>query len=131
VIYKEAKFETSSIELLRKVQEGKMAAVTSSVTSLELMLDMNASGFTDQSEEAVAAIEDIPSLVIIPLDQEMSKNAARHVLKDKMTIHDAYHLATALGSLSRYFVTRDEGLMKKIKKYVKVMTPEEIIKIGH
>jgi predicted nucleic acid-binding protein len=131
VVYKESDFERSSAELLNRIQEGKIVAVTSSVTSLEIILDMDLSGFRDQTEAAVAAVEDIRCLSIVPLDQEMAKSSARHILKDRITVHDAYHLATALGSQVLYFVTRDAALSRKIKKYVKVVTPEEILKIQH
>lgn len=102
-------------------------AITSSVTLLEIILDMSASGFADQAEVAIAALEDLRALAILPLDGAMSKTAAKHVLDDEITIHDAYHLATALHSKASYFVTRDLALMKKIRKYISVTAPEHIL----
>jgi hypothetical protein len=49
------------------------------------------------------------------------------VLKDKLTIHDAYHLATAIMEHASFFMTRGSSLAKKIKNYVEASTPEEII----
>lgn len=83
-------------------------------------------GMESKQREALSALEDIQSLSIVPLDKDMCREAARHVLKDKITVHDAYHLATALRSGVEYFVTRDKPFSSKIKKYVAVVTPEEI-----
>lgn len=127
VIYKESRFGTKSAELLRRVQTREKQAITSAVTLLELLLDMAESGFGDQTEVAIAALEDLIALTIVPLDKAMSKTAAEHVLQDNLTIHDAYHLATALHSQASHFVTRDRNLSRKIAKYVKVVTPEEVI----
>lgn len=130
MIYKEARFKAKSADLLRKIQAQEIQATTSAVTLLELMLDMANSGFEDQIEAAVSALQDLPALTILPLDKSMSKTAAEHVLKDKITVHDAYHLATALHSGASYFVTRDEGLSSKIRKYVRIVAPEEIAKFS-
>lgn len=129
VIYKEPKFRVKSAELLRKVQAEEVTAITSAVTLLEVVLDMSMVGFKDQTEPAIAAIEDLYALTIVPLDKAMSKAAAQHVLDDKITVHDAYHLATALHSRVSSFVTRDASLSKKIRKYVKVTTPEETVSL--
>ena len=104
----------------------EVTAITSSVTLLEVILDMAASGFADQTELAVAALEDLRALTIVPLDKAMSKTAAKHVLDDGITIQDAYHLATALQSGVSCFVIRDTGLAKKIGKYVKAVSPEDL-----
>lgn len=130
VIYKEPKFKDESAELLNKIQTQEVQAVTSSVTVLEIMLDIAKSGFADLVEVAVAAVEDLRGLNIVPLDKEMSKLAAEHVLQDKLTIHDAYHLATALHSNVSYFVTRDHGLSKKIERHVKTIFPDDLALSG-
>jgi predicted nucleic acid-binding protein len=57
----------------------------------------------------------------------MAKEAAKYVLKDKLTIHDAYHLATALNLGASCFVTRDEALFRKAKSYLKTIKPEELL----
>ena len=126
VIYKEPKFKPKSADLLRRVQAEEVAATTSAVTLLEIILDMTSSGFADQTEVSIASIEDLRALTITPLDSAMSKAAATYVLEDKITIHDAYHLATAVHSKVLYFVTRDVVLSKKIRAHVKVVTPEEV-----
>jgi len=126
VIYKEPEFYEKSRDFLAKVHEGKHQTVTSSVTLLEIILDMAESGYTELSDKAVASIEDIHNLDITPLDKTMTQLAANYVLRDNLTIHDAYHLATALSQKAEAFITRDEELKKKIIRYIKAATPEEI-----
>ncbi len=127
VIYKEPKFESKSAELLRKIQAGELTAVTSAITLLEIMLDMATTAFAQQTEIALATLEDLRALTIVSLDGTMSKMAAKCVLEDKLTIHDAYHLATSLSVRTSYFVTRDARLAKKIGKYIIIVEPEEVL----
>jgi predicted nucleic acid-binding protein len=124
VVYKESGFGEGSSAFLKKIQSGKLQAITSSVTLLEVILDMVESGFSEVTELAVAAIEDLHNLEIVPLDHTMTKLAADHVTKDKLTIHDAYHLATARSRKANVFVTRDEELSRKAARYMKARVPE-------
>jgi predicted nucleic acid-binding protein len=126
VIYKEPMFKSESADLLRKIQAEDIKATTSAVTFLEIILDMARRGFADQTEVAISSVEDLRGLTIAQLDKTMSTAAATHVLKDNITIHDAYHLATALHSKVTHFVTRDIALSKKIRTYIDVITPEEV-----
>jgi len=125
VIYKEPVLREKSSSFLKRIHDGKLQAMTSSVTLLEVTLDMVESGFSDSAELAVASIEDIRNLEIVALDKTMTKLAADYVVKENLTIHDAYHLTTALCRKARAFVTRDEDLTSKIAKHIKVVAPEE------
>lgn len=126
VIYKEPGFYRESLELLKKIHKGEYSALTSSITLLEVILDMTESGYGELADKAVASIEDIRNLQIVALDKTMTKQATTFVLKDNLTIHDAYHLATALCHKAETFVTRDEKLRKKIIKYIKPLTLNKI-----
>ena len=125
VIYKEAVLNERSTVFLKKVHRGKLQALTSSVTLMEIVLDMVESGFSDVTEVAVASIEDLHNLEIVQLDHTMTKLAADHVIKEKLTIHDAYHLATATSRKTKVFVTRDQELSRKVARYMKATVPEE------
>ena len=125
VIYKEPVLNERSTVFLKKVHRGKLQALTSSVTLMEIVLDMVESGFSDVTEVAVASIEDLHNLEIVPLDHTMTKLAADHVIKEKLTIHDAYHLATATSRKTKVFVTRDQELSRKVARYMKATVPEE------
>lgn len=126
IIYREQGFYEKSVDFLQKVHSGKHQALTSSITLLEVTLDMAESGYIGLTDKAVASIEDVRNLDIVSLDKIMTKQAATFVLKDNLTIHDAYHLATALCQKAGAFVTRDEELQRKISRYVKTVTPGEI-----
>jgi predicted nucleic acid-binding protein len=125
VIYKESVLGERSSVFLKKIHAGKLEAITSSVTLLEIILDMVESGFSEAVEVAVASIEDLHNLEIVPLDHSMTKLAANHVVEDKLTIHDAYHLATATSRKAGGFITRDEQLSRKVSRYMKATVPEE------
>jgi predicted nucleic acid-binding protein len=125
VIYKETAFSEKSSVFLKKIHSGKLQGITSSVTLLEIILDMTESGFSEEAEVAVASVEDMQNLEIVPLDHTMTKLAAEHVIRDRLTVHDAYHLATATSRKARSFVTRDEPLSKKVARYVNAAVPEE------
>jgi len=127
IIYKEPKVYEKSRKFLEEIHIGNITALTSSVTLLELKLDLAEGGYPEIAEKATSLIEDVKNLEITPLDKTMTKLAADHVLKDKLTIHDAYHLATALCQRAETFITRDEELAEKIVKYIAVKIPEEIL----
>lgn len=126
VIYKEKNFYEKSKIFLEEINNGKYRAVTSSITLLEIALDMAESGYVELIDKAIASIEDIRNLEIISLDKTMTKQATIFVLRDKLSIHDAYHLSTALQQKAKAFITRDEELRKKVGRYIKTVTPEEI-----
>ncbi len=125
VIYRERKMLEASKKLLGKVEKGDLQAITSCVTLMEIKLDMVRSGHKGAADKAVALVEDIAGLTILSLDQTMVKVAAEHVLQDGLTVHDAYHLSTALCGNANTFVTRDEDLMKKISKHINATQPKE------
>ncbi len=124
IIYKEGSLGEGSSAFLKKIQSGRLQAITSSVTLLELILDMIDSGFSEVTEVAVASIEDLHNLEIVPLDHTMTRLAADHVTKERLTVHDAYHLATATLRKANVFVTRDEELSRKAGRYMKARVPE-------
>lgn len=126
VIYKEQDFHEKSMEFLQRVHDGEFRALTSSVTLLEIMLDMAESGYLELTNKAVASIEDMHHLEIASLSKTMTKQAAVIVVRDRLTVHDAYHIATALCMKSEAFITRDVELKRKIRGYIKTITPEEI-----
>ena len=127
LIYREPRFVEGSRRLLELVDGGRLRAVTSAVTLLEVKLDMAGRGSVEVGDKAVALIEDIGSLEIVPLGKLMVKTAADHVLREGLTVHDSYHLATALHMKSQAFITRDEHLRKKIVKLIDVKKPEDVL----
>lgn len=126
VIYKEKNFYEKSKNFLEEINNGKYQATTSSITLLEIALDMAESEYIELIDKAIASIEDIKNLEIVSLNKAMTKQAAIFVLRDNLSVHDAYHLSTALKLKVKAFITRDGELQKKINRYIKTITPEEI-----
>lgn len=126
VIYREAPLNEASGKLLEKVELGELQALTSAVTILEVKLVMARLGDWSAAGRAAAIIKDLKNLRIVPLNESTDDLAADHVVEDKITVHDAYHLATAVTEKAEIFVTRDEELGVKIRRYIKVMAPEEL-----
>jgi len=126
VIYREQRFYENSRNFLQKVHDGEHQALTSSITLLEVALDVEESGYLALVDKAIASIEDIRNLDVVSLDKTMTKQAATFVIKDDLTVHDAYHLATALCHKAEAFVTSDDEIQRKIGRYIKTMIPEKI-----
>ncbi len=127
VIYDEHGFAQGSEHLLRRIQEGKLVGTTSSVTLTEIALDLAKMGNRDKVDQALGLIERMPNLTICPLGSWTAKLAVKLVLDSGITIHDAYHGATAIEHKAEVFVTRDKYLAKKLKKAVEVSDPEALI----
>ncbi|MCL4435684.1 MAG: type II toxin-antitoxin system VapC family toxin [Thaumarchaeota archaeon] len=127
VIYNEHDFAQGSEHLLRSIQEGKLAGTTSSVTLTEIALDLAKMRNRDKIDQALGLIERMPNLTICPLGSWTAKLAVKLVLDSSITIHDAYHSATAIEHKADIFVTRDSYLAKKLKNAVKVSEPEVLI----
>lgn len=126
VIYKETGFYDGSRKFLELIQRGSFKAFTSSVTLLEVKLDMARSGCGDVADKALGLIEDVKNLEVTSLDRVMVKMAGDYVLRDGLTVHDAYHLATALCGKADGFISRDEELKGKIARHVHVKDPEDV-----
>lgn len=127
VLYDEQLFVTSSTQLLRNIQEGKLVGVTSSVTEAEIALDLAKTGNREKIDQALGLIEGMTNLTICPLDSWTAKLAVKLILDSGITIHDAYHSATAIEHKAHIFVTRDKSLKEKLKKVVRVSEPEALI----
>lgn len=112
--------------MLEGVQEGKLSALTSAVTETEISLDMAKTGNRGSIDQALRLIERMENLTISPLNSWTAKVAARLVLDSGLTIHDAYHVATAIENDASVFVTRDRTLRDRMRKTLKVSEPETV-----
>lgn len=126
VIYAEQPFFRSSEKLLEGVQEGKLSALTSAITETEISLDMDKTGNRGRIDQALRLIERMENLTISPLNSWTARMAARLVLDSGLTVHDAYHGATAIENEASVFVTRDRTLRDRLRKALKVSEPEAV-----
>lgn len=90
-----------------KLVEGKIKAVTSIITLVELL------SFSAEDKE-IEVIEDAfhstPNLTVFPLGREIGINAARIRRVYKFRLPDAVQLATALSTKADVFLTNDRRL---------------------
>jgi predicted nucleic acid-binding protein len=126
VIYDERPFVKGSRSLLEKVQAGKISGITSSITEMEIALDLEKTGNRESIDRTLRLIEGIENLSISPLGSLTARIAAKLVLGSQLTVHDAYHGATALENGAGVFVTRDKKLATKLGKLIKVLEPEAV-----
>ncbi len=127
VIYNEPQFMKASARLLGSIQTGKAEAITASITETEIGLDLAKTGNRDKIDTALRLIEGMTNLRICPLDPWGAKFAVSLVLDHGVTVHDAYHGASAIENKASIFVTRDRSLKKKLGKLMKVSEPEALM----
>lgn len=127
VIYNEPHYTTGSKRLLDAIQHGGLAGITSSVTETEIALDLSKTGNRDKVDQALTLIERMENLTICSLNPLTARLAIRFVLDLGMTIHDAYHSATAVENKASLFVTRDNSLAGKLAKTIRVAQPEAVV----
>lgn len=89
---------------------------------MEIKSTMAKLGDLGIADKAVAIIEPLENLNIAPLGGSTAKLAAGRVVKDGLTVHGAYRLATAITEKAEAFITRDD-LIGKIRKHLKAITP--------
>ena len=126
VIYAEPLFKRGSTLLLRAVQDGRLLGMTSSVTLMEVALDLAKTRNGDKIDQALSLIERTANLRVLPLDSLTVRLAAGLVLDNGITIHDAYHGATAIENNASVFVTRDRVLRDRLKDSISISEPEHV-----
>jgi predicted nucleic acid-binding protein len=127
VIYDEAPSARGSKLLLESIQSGRLQAITSSITETEVALDLASSGNRDKTDDALRLIERMENLTIYSLSSFVARLAAKLVLDSRLSIHDAYHCATAVENKADVFVTRDRPLGNKLRRMIDVSEPESIL----
>ncbi len=112
--------------MLEKIERGELGGITSSVTEIEIALDMEKTGNRENIDRALRLVERMNNLTICPLDSWTARMAAKFVFDSHLTVHDAYHGATAMVNGAGVFVTRDRTLGDRLKKMIKVLLPEAL-----
>jgi predicted nucleic acid-binding protein len=130
VIYDEPGYSKGSSALLHKIQEGTLVGITSAVTETEIGLDLANTGNSERIDRTLRLLERLENLTISPLGSLTARLAVRLTLERGMTVHDAYHSATAIESRTSVFVTRDRQLRNKLKDLVSVSKPEDLLEVS-
>jgi predicted nucleic acid-binding protein len=126
VIYDEKPLAKSSEELLNRIQEGEVLGITSSVTETEIALDLDNTGNRRRIDRALRLIESMRNLSISPLSSLTARLAVGLILDSQVTVHDAYHGATAIENGAAVFVTRDRTLGNRLRNMIKVAEPDSV-----
>jgi len=112
--------------LLERIQSGKLEGLTSAVTEMEVALDMEKTGNRERIDDALKLIERINNLTICHLSSWTARMTAKLVFDSHMTVHDAYHGATAMENGATVFVTRGRTLGDRLRTMIKTSAPEAI-----
>lgn len=124
VAREEPEFSAGSERLLRKVTEGKVEGLASSITLMEIKWALHEQGELEKAEKAVSLVEDI--VEIIPVDAEIAKEAIDTKIARKVELLDSIHVATARIQ-NAILVTRDTDLKKKCGGLTAAYSPEETV----
>lgn len=89
-------------------------ATSSSLVLVELLTLAHQRGNEDDARRLRTAVEELPGLVLIPLDTETAVTAARLRGTSNVGLGDAIHLATALRAGAAAFLTNDRRLMGRV-----------------
>jgi len=127
VIYNEPVYSKSSSSLLQRIQDGKLAGLTSSVTETEIGLDLANTGNSDRIDQALRLIEGMANLTISPLGSFAARLAVKLCIERGTTVHDAYHAATAIENKATVLITRDKHLTSKLKGLIEVSQPDDVL----
>ena len=106
------RFEPLLIDLFKLIQEGQLRAVTSELTLAEVLVKPLADGKTEICTAYTAAVQDSASLEVMPVTREVLVEAAGIRAKAGVRLPDAIHIATAVLSGCRSFLTNDKSIME-------------------
>ena len=96
------------------------------MTETEIGLDLAKTGNREKIDQALRLIERMQNLEICPLEPLTARLGVKFVLERGLTVHDAYHAATAVENKASIFVTRDQHLRKKLKDLIRTIEPESL-----
>jgi predicted nucleic acid-binding protein len=103
-------FEPLLRELFGKIQDAQLRAVTSELTLAEVLVKPLADGRTDVCTAYLAAVQDSEALEVVPVTRDVLIEAAGIRARLGVRLPDAIHVATALSSGCRSFLTNDRSI---------------------
>lgn len=99
-------------ELFRRIEDGRLHAVMSSLVLTELLVPAYREGKEQSAERLAAVLQNYPNLKIVPLSCDIAVKAARLRASHGLRTPDAIHVATALQEQCSGLVTNDHGLLR-------------------
>lgn len=105
-----AEFLPTVLPIFEAIAAGQVAAVTSALTLLEVMVLPLRNGDTATAQQYEKLLLHSRGLTLADIDHAVLRRAAELRATAKVRTPDAIQLATAICTSSRYFVTNDRAL---------------------
>lgn len=118
------RFVRQTVGLLSAVEQGKVAAVASTLVATECLSLPLAQGRNELVGRYRDLLRHFPNLALWPVDLDVAELAAQLRADHALRIPDALHLATALACGATAFVTADRRLQRVSEVPVVLMEPE-------
>jgi len=104
------RFQPLLRELFGKIQDAQLRAVTSELTLAEVLVKPLVDGRTDVCTAYLAAVQDSEGLEVVPVTRDVLVEAAGIRARLGVRLPDAIHVATAVLSGCRSFLTNDRSI---------------------
>jgi predicted nucleic acid-binding protein len=112
---------SAASDLLRSVEDGRLEAITSVVTLLEVMIRPLRLGRPEIADAYEALLGDIPNLSIVNLDARAARIGAELRATYGLRTPDAMQIAACLAHGAEAFITNDRRLRRVTGIDVKVL----------
>ena len=107
--------------ILRAVADGQFQAVTSVITTLEVMIQPLRLGRAEIADAYEALLGDIPNLAVVDVDARVARIGAELRATYRLRTPDALQIAACLAHGAEAFITNDRRLRRVIEIDVKVL----------
>ncbi len=99
-------------DIMRRVQEGELAAVVSTLAITEVLVYPYRKGQPEVARGMRRLLERFANLEIVGVDRDIADTAARLRAKHRLYTADAIQVATGLERGADWFVTNDRGIRR-------------------
>lgn len=115
-------------ELLANIEAGRLEAVTSILTLMEVTVRPWQLQRSDVVQDYEEILTHFPNLTLIDVNRDIASQAARLRAQYALRSADALHVATTLAHRATAFITNDRQLMR-LRENVQVILLEDCISV--
>jgi predicted nucleic acid-binding protein len=119
------KYDARVTAIFERVAQGRLQAVTSAISLVEVLTQPIAKGDSELQDEYRDLLLNSDNFELLPVDFEMAERAAVLRASYKLRTPDALQVAAALGAGCQAFLTNDAPL-KRVKE-IKVLVLDELL----
>lgn len=116
-------------ELFHGIETGERAAVTSTITLMEIIVKPLALGKKDVARKYEVLLVNFPNLDIVDLDRDVIRQAARLRAEYRLRPPDALQASASLLHGAEAFITND-GLLKRLQDKLEVILLDDFVQGG-